>query len=648
MSKSGGAPFVGADAANGGAGSPYSPIYIEEELIQVEAEASSEDGSTHILHTLNDDQYSALQNYLTGRLNAGKIVRDRRSRRYGRIDKQISTWQRLNKDDTKRELDEEMSGKSRVIPFNMPILASHLNDMVSYFSEALAPISNPFFSAQGDATPHELTTKMNRDALRNDYYSQLALTLRGLLKYNIGGLTVVWDEEDKMSPNPSLRVAGNRWVTCDMYNTFWDPAIRDLSTLPTSAEWAATTQLTNRMMILRKSLSGRWVRTGELLEENCEGESQSHYYKEPAVDAGIGLDGEDGKTSATGAVNWAAFSLGFGNDLGPAVGGYEQTEMYCWIVPQQFGLLSSIERTQLLDSGREPKTFLELWKFTIIGENRIVDAAPLIPREEYLNGEAVEIPIYLIYMTRDQINEAQRSFMELMRGFQRFANNMYNIYIQGMRKNVWGVKGYDPQMFDVSSLKEGEVVGLLASKQPGRDVRTGLTDATSNAGVDGALQAVDNTLALKDRFFPTQAMPGQIASIDRAVKSQVTTVVQGSQRSMRMILRLIDSGLMLPTRLAAFRNLKRHDRQGIENITDAVVAKLVGSGIESMEAERVSEALWQLLYAIIQNQESMQTFNVPALLTYIGRVANLSVDLGQFARQQQQQPGQQPQQQPQG
>jgi hypothetical protein len=254
-------------------------------------------------------------------------------------------------------------------------------------------------------------------------------------------------------------------------------------------------------------------------------------------------------------------------------------------------------------------------------------------RKKLLQGEMVELPIYLSFLTRDQLKEAQRSFMELMRGFQRFSSAMYNIYIAGQRKNVWGLKVADSTAIDTTQLKNGDVTGVIHTKQPGRDVRSALMQLDSNSGVENALQSVDSSLNLKDKFFPSQAMPAAVAGIDRAVKSQVNTVVQGATRSMRTLLRTLDSSLMLPTRMGGYRNLKRNDPVGIEELTDEDVAKLMGSGIESMEAERVSEILWQLMYAIIQNQEAMQVFNVPLILTYLGRVGNLSVDLGSFARQ---------------
>src|SRR6185369_1608941 len=105
-----------------------------------------------------------------------------------------------------------------------------------------------------------------------------------------------------------------------------------------------------------------------------------------------------------------------------------------------------------------------------------------------------------------------------------------------------------------------------------------MTALSTTAGVDKALEAVDSSLAIKDKFFPSQALPSQIAGIDRAVKSQVATVVQGGQRSLRTLLRVIDSNLMLPTRMCAFRNLKRNAPSGIDQITDEQVAKMLGSG----------------------------------------------------------------------
>lgn len=627
----GGGQFVGVVTQGGISSSILEPLCIEPALMEKTGrEAPAE---LPKMSELNQDQHDKLLAYLTGRLANGGTVRDRKLYRYARIDRTISTWQKLNPEDSQRELIEDNTGKQQALPFNLPVLAAHLNDMTSYYAEALAPISNPFFSASGDQNATALLNKMNRDAIARNYYSELTLTVRSLLKYNIGGFCLTWD--DGVTYGNKTVTPGNYWKSLDMYNTLWDPAIRDISQLSTKGEWAATCRIANRLEMIRNSLNGTWVGLETYLEAKTTATTGMSYYKEPATQGGLTEEGQDARTTSNQetSINWSSYGLGISTDLGPEVDGFEIVDMYCWLVPDQFGLLNAAEQSNLNNSERDPETFLELWKFTLVGSTYIVQANPVLPREQTVAGELCEIPIYLSYMTQDQIKQAQRSFMELMRGFQRFTSAMYNIYIAGMRGKVWGLTGYDPSMFDMTGISKGDTAGVVPSKQPGRDVRTGLMNMSPNSGVDDALQAVDSSLTIMNQFFPAQSMPSQVAGIDRAIKSQVATVVQGAMKSMRTILRVMDSSLMLPVRLGGYRNLKRNDPQGLEQVDDATVAKLVGSGIESMESERVADSLWQLMYAIIQNQESMQTFDIPKIFAYLSRVSNLSVDLGQFVRQ---------------
>lgn len=640
-----GAGYTGV-STDGIGGGTVQPITVEEEYLRASALAHNTE-SIDPLTDMSEEQVDVLTSYLTSRLNAGTLARNRRAIRYGKIDKSISTWRQLNKEDSERLRKEESDGKSRPVPFNLPMLASHLADMSSYFTEALAPVSNPFFSASGQATEATLLKKMNQDALRRNYYGELNLTVRALLKYNTGGFTVEWDRDDGHL-NPQLAEPGNRWKSACMYNTIWDPAIRDVTDVPTKAEYAATFEMTNRLSIMRRALKGRLVRVEELLENEQPQGQKKAYYKEPPVSAGLNDSGEDDKTSGnSNEVQWSNYGLGVVTDLGPEADGFEETTMYCWLMPARFGLLTKAEIDALAEANMTPHTFLELWKFTIIGTDLLAAASPVVSREDFINGEKAEIPLYLAHLTQDQMKEAQRSAMELMRGFQRYGSAMFDIYLNGMRSNVWGKKAYDPAMFNMTPEEAADPVGALRSKKSGVDVRAGIQDISTKSGVEGALTAVTQTMDLKNSMFPTQQLPSQVASIDRAVKSQVTTVIQGAQRSLRVLLRTLDSSLMLPIRLAAFRNMKLYDGDGLEDLTSEAVAKMIGSGIESMEAERVAEALWQLLYAIVQNQESLQVFDVPKLLTYIGRVANLSVDLGSFYRQQAQ-PTQVPQPTPGG
>lgn len=91
---SGGAPYVGT-AFGGGDAAAMEPLKVPEfELKKV--------GVNHLLKELTEEQHLKLNTYLTGRLSAGVIARDRRTKRYGKIDRLISTWQKLSPEDSAR------------------------------------------------------------------------------------------------------------------------------------------------------------------------------------------------------------------------------------------------------------------------------------------------------------------------------------------------------------------------------------------------------------------------------------------------------------------------------------------------------------------------------------------------------------------
>jgi len=607
---------------------------------QVAAAAQSENPALAILSQAHKD---ALTNHLRARLENGQRARSKWVHRYRKIDRAISTWQRLNPEDSQRKLKESAEGLPQAIPFNLPIMAAHLTDMTSYFAEALAPISNPFATSSGDQHLLTLTRRLNKDALARDYYGELVLTVRSLLKYNLGGLWVAWDKgAGKGVGTRGVLEEGNTWRGLDLYNTYWDPTISDPTQVSHSAEWAATTRLTNRIEIARRSVAGEWTGTDKLVGgESTDRKPALKLWQNPSA-AVPGTTGEDAVSRPGDSVRtlgedvaWGEYGLG-SNAGEPTNRSFELTTMYCWIVPKQFGLIPRGVAKQMRDSGLDPNVFLQLWRFEIIDGSEIVSAHPAVDPQRVLSGEDSEhIPFFLSYFTRDQVGEVQRSMMELMQGFQRFASSMYAVYVSGLRANVWGLKVFDPSMIDGERLRSGETAGVIPTMKAGVDVRAALAQVGTNSGVQEALQAVDTGLGLKNQLFPSQALPNQIAGMDRAVTSQVATVVQGAQRGLRMLLRLLDSSLMLPARMEAVRNLARHEglAEAVE-IKDEDVAKTLGSGIESMESERIAEHFWRLMTAIIQNQESMQLFNVPELMAYLGRLMNLGVDMASFVRQQ--------------
>lgn len=619
-----------------------------------------QDDETHVLGVMSVETHKRLVNYLTSRLDAGNQGRNARLERYAQIDRLISTWQTLNANDSKREQMEDLTGRQQGLPMNLPLLATHLDDLTSYFAEVFAPISGDFYTSSGEEQAHSLVKKFNDDSRSRNHYANVTLAFRSALKYNIHGFHIDW--EPKGTIGSGVASAGNRWTSLDVYNTIWDPAIEDLRRIPTEAEWAATVDVKNRLWLLRQGLAGNIHRVREALGEvDCDGrkvarptdsEKKGKYYRPAPAQAGLPTDTLDSKTRGSDGpkvpgggspVDWNSYGVGLSSEGGYEIKGYERVLMYCWIKPHEFDLLTKEEVQQaekLL--GSDPESFLELWRFQIIDGHTVIDASPVVPRTEALQSAQAadtatitggEIPIYMDYFTLDQMKAAQRSVMELLRGFQRLGSYLTNIYVAGLRKNIWGLKAYDPTGIDAGKLEEGAVAGAIPTKVPGRDVRTLISDISTNTGVDDAMNNLAQVLNLVKEFAPSQALPSQVAGIDRAVKNQVSAVMQGAQRKLQMLARLADSLVYTPARLACYRNYLRYDPDGIRDLKDEEVARVLGSGIEAMNSERVVEILREIIFAIMQNQEAHQAYDVPGLMAYMSRVMNIGVDLGSFVKQ---------------
>lgn len=601
--------------------------------------------STGTLSEISDENHQRLLDYLQARLKNANTDRATRINRYSRIDRLISTWMKLTQEDSERELVEDNTGKQQAIAMNIPLLVTHLEDMVSFFAEVYAPSGRDFYIAPNKIEAESarvLADRMNRDTRARKYYKELCSTIRSLLKYNIGGFAVRWEAGKGLA---ELAEPGNRIESLDMYNFLFDPAILDISKLSTEGEFSARITVKSYMWLMRKALRNELQRVDKVVSINDrakDGQTNSlvnrfkktaSFYRNAPTHVGLSIDGADQKTSpqmgSGSGVDWASYGATLEGEGKPEIQGFEVIEMYCWLNPKDFGLVPKRGEVPGLEAADAKGNGYSLWRFTMI-DNCQVCAADHI--QGSLNQPA-EIPHYVAYMMQDDMKEAQRSIMELMKGFQRFGSFLMNIFVAGARKNIWGLKAVDPGMFDTSGIDKGEVVGVLKSKIQGRDVRTGLMDLTSKTGVDEAFDMLTRTLELVRVFFPSQAQPAQIAGMDRAIKSQVQAVLQGTNRRLHMLCRLLDDDLMHPTRVGCYRNLAVNDAEGLSGLTEEIVSKVLGSGLAQINAEALAQSLQELIFALLQNPESMQAFDMPGLMDYWSRLKNSPTSLGDFVRQ---------------
>lgn len=575
---------------------------------------------------LDEDTEKRLLEYLLKRLDSDMVNRTNRVKRFARIDQHISTWQILSPEDSKRDQREELTGRSQAIPVNLPLTKGHIDDAVAFYAEVYAPIGGNFYANPGKKDKSkavlDLTKKMEQDSKINQFYTHVCSTMRALNKYNIGGFHVYWTESSVNADSAARDSTGNACESIDVYNFLYDPSISDVTRLYYEGEWSAIAKVKNRLWLMRMHQEGELRHYDEILSCNAPNGSNSYeygkakYFKHPPKATSLNSQGNDTKTSEgdqTYEVDWDSFNMSVDSDSQTDIAGYEVIRMYCWINPKQFDLAE--------------EDTIQLWEFLICNGTWII-RMKAVP-------DALYLPTYMSRLNIDDMLEAERSIAELVRPFQRLTSFLFNTHVEAIRSAIWGLKVYDPDGLDATTIQNGETSGLLASKKPGRDVRSLLMKVDTGAeSTKQNLQDAGTVMDLMKQLFPNQGLPSQIAGMDRAVNSQVQAVLQGALRKLHMFVRNLDATLMLPVRQAQYRNIALFDpeKSGFKDITPEEVAELLASGLGQISREAAAEQVRTVLFALIQNPEGAAGFDIGGLFTLWSGLLNIGTDLGEFVK----------------
>ena len=590
----------------------------------------------------NEDSHDRLLEYLERRLKVENVTRPARLMRYMRIDRFISTWQRLSNEDSQRATKQEMDGVPQAISINLPVIHTHVDDMVAFFCAVFAPSSGNFFANPDksmQASVQELMDKLNGDAKIHKYFKNLGKMIRSLLKYNMGGFSVEWvSRADPFRADPTEQTEGaNKATALDLYNFMWDQSVPDPADIRTDAEWTAQVYYRNRKWLIDRQDRGTYQGLEKIIDEHSQlnNGAQALYYKHPPYAAG--LNSRDTKTAVgnNATVDWTRYGASLQSDSTTEINGHEIVVMYCWLNPSQFGLISKPgERTDAVENS----VTYQLWRFEIVDMRVIATGAP-VQAETNVGSDTAgetrvpEIPIYAGFLNQDDMGVAQRSVAELLQPFQTYGSFLLNSNVIGTRASTYGVQIYDPSGVDMTTIPEGEVVARIPSKQPGRDVRSMISDFRPAQDVKTPLDSLQVLLSLVKEFFPAQAMPSQVAGIDRAIQSQVASVLQGINRRLHMLVRLIDSDILQPSRFALYLNIARAGQVQLAGVTDETAAKVMGSGLAQLNREIAEQGMRQLLLTLIQNPNTAQGIDILGLINYWSSMLDISTDLSQFAKQ---------------
>lgn len=596
--------------------------------------------TVHAKHPFKDrDNHKFLLEYLQQRLRVGKEWRDASLDRLVRIDKNVSGWLRLNEEDRKRQEQKDQDGSPVATAMNLPLSWVHIEDMMTFFAETFAPSRGMFHHTGNPAEvsdANQIIVKMNNDAIYSSYYREVLRGIFSNLKYNMGGYFVEWGREsgpkiEKDSKNQTVvdtevKWQGNRLKAIDNYNLLLDPSVHPTQ-LYKEGEFVAYAEMRSHYYLKSRASEGLYHNVAKALKDDT-GVNQCSYYRSPPAEASMILD--DARGSGTNWVDILSESPSYSS-----LSGFELVHIYIRLNPTEFGLLPP-------DQAKNRNRY-ELWRITILNDKYIIKA-------EWQNNAHGHIPCYLGMIHDDLMATSQKSVAEILQPLQDFASFLLNLHVYATRSAVWGLTIYDSSIVDLAQLPKGEVNANLPVKPAGygKDIRNAIWKHNSTLETKQTMSDLESMMGIINQFFPTQALPSQIASIDRAVSNQVAAVQQGTNRRQQKTARLLDDSIFSKVRYCMYYNILQY-MPDEDEITDFYTGKpiklnldqirqtnlpfIIGQGLKAIDRMTVAQEMQNIIFALIQAPQASQGIDLLGMIDYWTSMINVDLSMEQFRLQ---------------
>lgn len=582
--------------------------------------------------------HALLLKYLQDRLLQGKQARDERLGRLIRIDRDVAGWMKMAADDREREAEKNKTGSPQATMMNLPLAWVHLDDMMTYFAQTFAPNRGMFYHSatkdeKDDAT--QIVTKMNNDAIYSGYYREVLRGIFALLKYNQGGFHTNWESEqgpklDRVNGKDQIslqtRWSGNKLKAVDMYNFLYDSSV-EFGSIHKDAEFAGVAEVKSFFWLQKKAAEGLFFNCKGLLGPSFEQSANCQYYRYPPTQAQFTAPGNDGQDT-----NWVSI---LSESSAERTNGIELVTLYIHLNPVEFGLVPMAEK--------QTRNRYEVWRFTVANDSHIISA-------DYQDNIHGFLPYCCGLLNDDSMESAQKSTAEILRPLQDFASFLMNVHITGTRSNIYGTTFYDPTMVDYGAIPAGEVNARVPIKSQayGKDLRSFIFKDQANLDTSRTMQDLESVMAIIDKFFPTQSLPSAIASIDRAVDSQVAAVQQGSNRRQQKSARLIDDCVFRNVRFIMYYNVLQYqaDEEELTDLYTGQTVKLnlgalknsnlpfiIGQGLKTLDRMALAGYLQNIIFALIQAPQAAQGIDLLAMIDDWTTMLDMDLDMKKYRLQ---------------
>lgn len=596
--------------------------------------------TVHATHPFkHKENHKKLLQYLRARLVQGKQGRDTELPRLVRIDKNVAGWMKLNDEDQKRDQKKDRDGTPQAVALNLPLSWVHLDDMMTYFAQTFAPNRGMFYHTAKPGETSEalqIVTLMNNHAIYAGYFREVLLSLFSLLKYNRGGFAAEWakdtgpklvDGDGQQRVEQAISWQGNKVSSLDIYNHLYDQLVHPTK-LHTDGEYSAIAEVKSFYWLQQAASQGKFFNCKELLNDGSAGITDCQYYRNPPAEANFQLANSSG--SGNHWVNVLSMATG-----GAQANGFEVVTCYIRLNPVHFGLVEGSEKTT--------RNRYEIWKLTLVNDTYIVGI-------EHQNNMHNYLPHFVGLLNDDLMGVAQKAVSEILQPLQDFASFLVNIHVAGTRSAVWGTTFYDPSVINFDQIPAGEVNARVKVKPAGQGKNINDSIYQHNATLDTkqTLADLEGLMGIINQFFPTQSLPSQIASIDRAVESQVAAVQQGANRRQQKSAKLLDDTLFRNLRFALYYNIIQFqpDEQEVTDFFTGHSVKIdlaslrntdlpfiIGQGLKALDRQAAASALQQIIFAMIQAPAVAQEIDLLALIDYWTSMIDIDMDMKNFYKQ---------------
>jgi len=590
------------------------------------------------LPILNKPEMEAkLVKHIMDRVDISDPARNRRADRAQSIDVQLSGFIKLSKDDQKRAADNSSGKAPKPTDHNLPLTEAQIDECMTYLMSVYAPEMDFFEAvapADKQAMAQAMVAELNKQSQKAQYYRHMAKGLLNMLKYNIGGWPILWEQRKgvvfKGSPGGAAKKEngivwqGNVITSFDIYNTFFDESVHPVD-LPEQGEYFAWVERKTPFRVQKMRQDGqlygieRYIHEviGDTLGNSSDGKSL--YKTPPSVR-------DEKSIRENGTINWSATLRG--TSVQESTPGLELLHFIGWLKPGELGLDNPTNKN------------LELWRVTL-GNSKCVTAAFKLEDSHGMLPLAVGCPL------EDDLRNEQRTYAEKLLPLQHFSSFLLNSHQAATRKAIYGFTVFVQSLFPGLDLEREDLIGAMIPMRSSAgdiDIDKAIRHYNDAPQTDRNVDMLAQIDGVMQKILPTDRVRN-VADLERATMYQAAATVQASDQRQLKVARIISDQALNPMKFQmiynCYANLESisyvdeggtRQTKSMGDIVEANIEYEIGTGLKGLDKLMQLQILRDILQFVIQSQQALQEIDIVAFLDYYMTLAGDRTDFRQFRR----------------